>query len=70
MMHHAITLGGLLAMLGVGVGVLLILGGVLAFFAGMMSDATGEGDATGRNGLIAAGAGLVLVAGSIWLVLS
>lgn len=65
-MNHAITIGGALAACGIIGGILAALFGVLAFFAGMMSDAPEAGDGSGRVGCVLIGLGAAIVALSIW----
>jgi hypothetical protein len=60
-MNHAITIGELLRFIGGGVGILLLLVGALALFAGGMSDAPEAGDESSKTGCIIGAAGIVLV---------
>ena len=54
-----------LATIGIVAGLALLVGGALVTFAGGMSDAPAEGEATSRKGCIAAVIGLILLIGSI-----
>ena len=67
-MNHAVTVGGILAVL-MGLAGLLCLGfGALAVFAGGMSDAPQAGDDASRTGCIVLGIGAALIALSIWII--
>lgn len=65
-MHHAITIGGLLAFFAMLVGLALFCVGGMTFFAGSMSDAPEMGDSYGRTGCITALVGIALFAAGIW----
>lgn len=64
-MNHAITVGGLLLTVGIMVGFFACAIGLLMAFAGGMSDAPAEGDATSKQGCIVFVCGLVLFVGCI-----
>jgi len=66
-MDHAITIRGLLHVVGGTFGVLLIAGGLLWAFAGMMSDAPAQGEAASYTGCYLVVLGLILLAGAIVL---
>lgn len=66
-MSHAITVGGLLAAIGILAGFVMSAGGVLALFAAGMSDAPSQ--VNSKPGCIAIVLGIALMASSIWAVL-
>lgn len=69
-MNHAITIGGALGFVAILVGIGAIALGLLAFFAGGMSDAPAEGDEAGKWGCIVMAGGAVLFGLGLWGVLS
>ena len=66
-MNHAVTIGGILAVLSGLAGLVAAGIGLLMIFAGGMSDAPAEGDSTSSTGCIVCFVGGFLIALSIWL---
>jgi hypothetical protein len=62
-MNHAITVGGLMAAIGIFVGVIAMLLGALGFMAEAMSDAPTEGN--GATGCAAILGGMLLIVGCV-----
>jgi hypothetical protein len=69
-MSRAITVGDVFCVIGICIGGALSAGGILAVFAGMMSDAPGAGDATSKTGCGVFIAGLALIGLCLWGLLS
>jgi hypothetical protein len=67
--NHTITIGDLFAVGGVILGLALCAAGVLAVFAGGMSDAPSEGDSAARHGCGLGIIGALVLAASIWQII-
>lgn len=65
-MSHAITIGDVFTVLGLVLGIVIAAIGVLAYFAGSMSDAPSEGDSYGRFGCSMFLAGALIAAYCVW----
>lgn len=69
-MSHTITVGGLLLVLAIIVGLAFSAVGALMIFAGGMSDAPAAGDSASRQGCFVSAIGVVLLVGGAWGLLS
>jgi hypothetical protein len=67
-MNSPVTIGGLLAVLGLIIGIAVTGAGIVTFLAGGMSDAPAEGDSAGTLGCSLAAAGAIIIAICIWIL--